>query len=100
MLVRLPQVLINCLRSNAKASPLSLIVRSEMLMIIKLRTQDGLTTNGPSVERRSPRLKSQAVILTHILQVQLPLCHHHFHLLEGFTYELKTSLPTLLLMQL
>ena len=67
MLAKLPPVLINCLWSNAKASPLSLIVRSEMLMIIKLRTQDELTTNGPSMERRSPGLKSLVVIITHIL---------------------------------
>ena len=67
MLARLLQAPINCLQSNAKASPLSLIVRSEMLMIIKLRTQDGLKTNGPSAERRSPGLKSPAVITTRIL---------------------------------
>ena len=48
---------INCLWSNAKASPLSLEIKSEMLMIIKLRTQDRLTTNSPSTERRSPGLK-------------------------------------------
>ena len=37
MLAKLLPALINCLQSNAKASPLSFIVRSEMLMIIKLR---------------------------------------------------------------
>ena len=62
MLAKLLPVPINCLWSNAKASPLSLIVRSKMLMIIKLRTQDRLTTNGPSMERRSPGLKGPAVI--------------------------------------
>ena len=68
-LARLPPALINCLWSNTRATPLSLIVRSDMLMIIKLRIKDGLITNGPSAERRSPRLKSLVVIITCILQV-------------------------------
>ena len=69
ILARLLQVPINCLQSNTKASPLSLIVRSKILMIIKLRTQ-GTVNKWSKCKKKKPKTEKSS-------------SHNHLHLVSA-----------------